>query len=275
MTANDLPSLPKLMVAPNGARRGKADHPAIPITLDEIVKDAAACFEAGADGLHLHLRDQAGRHILDAGMYREALVELRRVVPDMAVQITTEAMGQRGRQYEPGYQCAVALDSGAKLVSVSIREIAAGGDRDEKIARRAVMFYRACQERGIAVQHVLYNIHDFGLLEDVLPSTMFQAPELQLLFVLGQRWPTIDINSKPSMLTPYIYQMADHGLTSDWMACAFGPAETACLRLAASHGGKLRVGFENCLWHEDGTVAKSNAERIETIIREIDAPPAA
>ena len=34
---------PFVMVAPTGARRSKADHPALPITLPEIVATAAAC----------------------------------------------------------------------------------------------------------------------------------------------------------------------------------------------------------------------------------------
>jgi 3-keto-5-aminohexanoate cleavage enzyme len=37
-----------LMVAPTGARRGKADHPNLPITPDEIAREAAACCEAQA-----------------------------------------------------------------------------------------------------------------------------------------------------------------------------------------------------------------------------------
>ena len=35
--------LPSLMVAPNGARRSKSDHPALPVTLPEIVATARAC----------------------------------------------------------------------------------------------------------------------------------------------------------------------------------------------------------------------------------------
>ncbi|MEC7495261.1 MAG: 3-keto-5-aminohexanoate cleavage protein, partial [Pseudomonadota bacterium] len=34
--------LPRLMVAPNGARRTKADHPAIPVTIQETVETALA-----------------------------------------------------------------------------------------------------------------------------------------------------------------------------------------------------------------------------------------
>ena len=41
--------LPKLMVAPNGARPMKKDHPAVPVTISETVKTAKACYEAGVN----------------------------------------------------------------------------------------------------------------------------------------------------------------------------------------------------------------------------------
>ena len=106
-------SLPSLMVAPNGATKTKTDHPALPITLDEVAETARACMAAGADGLHLHLRDIEGGHLLDSGAYREALEHLARELPAIPVQITTEA----GGRYDPGHQKYVALHSGARLVS--------------------------------------------------------------------------------------------------------------------------------------------------------------
>ncbi len=68
--------LPRVMVAPNGARRTKADHPRLPVAVDEIVSEAKACLEAGATALHAHVRDDQGRHSLDPGRYRELLSAL-------------------------------------------------------------------------------------------------------------------------------------------------------------------------------------------------------
>jgi uncharacterized protein (DUF849 family) len=58
--------LPKLMAASNGARKIKVDHPALPMTLDEIVADAILCHATGVGGLHLHLRDEKGGHFSSA-----------------------------------------------------------------------------------------------------------------------------------------------------------------------------------------------------------------
>lgn len=242
-------ALPRLMVAPTGARRGKADHPALPLSLPEIVETARACLKEGADGLHLHLRDAEGRHLLDAGAYREALAEMQGAVPGMAVQVTTEAAGR----YAPPHQRAVALGSGAELVSVALREMAAD-------SAEAPAFYTACAERGIAVQHILYDAGDFDLLESMLPPGLLAAPDLQLIFVLG-RYSTGQ-QSDPADLAPFLARLRTRETPADWAVCAFGRAETACLVAAHRAGGKLRVGFENSLWHADSRLARDNAERV-------------
>ena len=68
-----MPSPAILTVAPNGARRNKADHPGLPTTPVEITAEAARCQNAGAAMLHLHVRDAAGRHTLDPGRYSDAI----------------------------------------------------------------------------------------------------------------------------------------------------------------------------------------------------------
>ncbi|MFY0692224.1 MAG: 3-keto-5-aminohexanoate cleavage protein [Paracoccaceae bacterium] len=71
----------------------QADHPAFSVTLPETVNATVACATAGADGLHLHIRDDDGRPLLDAGVYRAALADLSGLLPGFPVQVTTEAVG--------------------------------------------------------------------------------------------------------------------------------------------------------------------------------------
>ena len=67
--------LPSLMVAPNGARKVKKDHPEVPLTIKETVEVAKNCFDAGAKAIHLHVRNDKGEHVLDAGLYLYLLLE--------------------------------------------------------------------------------------------------------------------------------------------------------------------------------------------------------
>tara|TARA_B100002051_G_C16679577_1_gene609016 strand:+ start:128 stop:880 length:753 start_codon:yes stop_codon:yes gene_type:complete len=246
-------SLPHIMVAPNGATKTKTDHPALPITLDEIAQTALACRDAGAGALHLHLRDDAGGHLLDSGAYAEALAHLRPLLGEMAIQITTEAAGR----YEPGHQRYVALNSGAQMVSVSAREML----RDHEL--QAIRFYEEAAERGIAIQHILYSREDAEALVHVLPDRLLRDPGLQLIFVMG-RYVAGQV-STPAMLDPFLDWMQAEAITPDWAICAFGSGETDCLRNALAKGGKARVGFENSLVMADGTTAQDNAARVAEI----------
>jgi len=240
------------MVAPNGARLQKSDHPAVPLTLDEITDCAVRCHAAGAGGLHLHLRDADGRHLLNAGAYREALAALSARCPGMLVQITTEAAGR----YTPCDQRHVALNSGAGNISVAVREMLR-----EPVA--APGFYRRCAAAGIAVQHILYDVADAQRLKSVLPASRFTSPRLQLLFVLGSH--TDRREARPEDLDPFLGWLAAEGISPDWAACAFGRDETDCLLYAARAGGKCRVGFENSIFRRDGTRAESNEDRVREL----------
>ena len=93
-------------VAPNGARRSKADHERIPLTAAELAVEAGAIAGAGSHALHLHVRDADGRHSLDPAIYRQALDAIRKRVGErLVVQVTTESVGI----YSPEQQISVIL----------------------------------------------------------------------------------------------------------------------------------------------------------------------
>ncbi|MDX1736619.1 MAG: 3-keto-5-aminohexanoate cleavage protein, partial [Alphaproteobacteria bacterium] len=83
-----------LCVAPNGARKTRDDHAAIPISPAELASEAKACMDAGAAMIHLHVRDEAGRHTIAPEFYRPAIAAVREATDeDFIIQITTEAVG--------------------------------------------------------------------------------------------------------------------------------------------------------------------------------------
>lgn len=247
--------LPRIMVAPNGARRTKADHPALPVTIPEIVACAVACHMAGADGLHAHVRDAEGAHVLDAALYAELLAELARVVPAMQVQVTTEAVGR----YSPAEQRTLVETLRPPAVSIALREITA--EPDERIT---ACFFAFCAEAGIAVQHILYDAGEVDRLAAHVAAGTIPAAGLQLIHVLGRYTPG-QVSTVADLDAP-LARLAATGLAADWAVCAFGPAETAILAEALRRGGKARIGFENNLLNADGTVAADNAARVAELV---------
>ena len=68
-----------ITVAPTGAESAKADVPALPVTLDELVATAKECEAVGASVIHVHIRDDEARPTLDPGRLRATVGRAARV----------------------------------------------------------------------------------------------------------------------------------------------------------------------------------------------------
>jgi uncharacterized protein (DUF849 family) len=249
------------MVAPNGARRGKEDHPALPVTDEEVIYSAIACHAAGADGIHFHIRDATERHILDADRYRELLNRLADVVPQMYLQVTSETAGY----YEAHEQQEMVRTLKPAHVSVGLREMV----RTPEDWAQARDFYHWATDHGVEVQHILYSPEEVHHFIDACDKGRIPGKEQHVLFVQGSYANGAkDAIALEEYLAPL--QQSD-GLSYDWMCCAFGKDETASLTRAAQLGGKARVGFENSLWNANGSLAKDNAARVREVADAIKA----
>ncbi|MBY6056079.1 3-keto-5-aminohexanoate cleavage protein [Leisingera daeponensis] len=240
------------MVAPNGARRGRGDHPQLPVTVQQTAETAAACFAAGAQALHLHVRDHAGRHSLDAGRYREALDAVQESAPGMGVQITTESAGI----YDVAAQLACLEALRPAAASVSVREMA----RDASLAARA---YALCLEAGTEVQHILYGPECIAKLRAWYQEGTVPAEMRDVIFVLGRYSPPVPADA--SGLAAYCDAAAD--LRLKWTVCAFGRHEHACLLAAVAAGGDARIGFENNIETPEGGLQADNAASVAAFVQ--------
>ena len=73
-----------------GGDRTKAAHPATPVSVEELERDASACVAAGARAIHMHPRDPEGRQTLEAGAVDGAVARVRRAC-GVPVGMTTSA----------------------------------------------------------------------------------------------------------------------------------------------------------------------------------------
>ncbi len=243
-----------LAVAPNGARKGKTDHPSMPVAADECARAAAACREAGAAMIHLHVRDAEGRHSLDAALYEEAIAAVRRETGDaMIVQMTTEAVGI----YRPAEQMAAVRAVRPEAVSMAIRELCP----DEESVAGFAGFLSWLKGERISPQFILYSPEDCDRFAALRQRGAVPYDRPFVLYVLGRYTP--GQKSVPADLLPFV--QADTGLALDWAICAFGPRESACALTAAALGGHARVGFENNIHLADGSVAPDNAALVGQI----------
>ena len=246
--------LPKLMVAPNGARPMKKDHPAVPITIFETAETAKACFDAGADGIHFHMRDQKGQHILDSGLCKEALSELQKKVPRMHLQVTTEAVGR----YSPDAMRKLAYDVVPPGISIGIREMIPS----RVPSAEDINLYKNLTEAGTKIQHICYEPKDIDLLSELLSLANIPTNGTWCMFVIGHY---SGIVSNPENIPPFLDKLKKHNINADWAVCAFAKEELSCLKMAIKLGGKIRVGFENSILMPDGKIAPNNESKVQAV----------
>jgi 3-keto-5-aminohexanoate cleavage enzyme len=249
-----------LAVAPSGARRGKSDHPAIPLTAEELAIEAPLWREAGASVIHLHVRDEEGAHTLSPAVYSRTIQSLRDAVGDgMVIQITTESAGR----FTPEQQMQTVRAVRPEAASLALRELApAGGD---KRLLADLLAWMAAE--GIAAQLILYERQETGRLLQWIKDGDIDPAAISVLFVLG-RFAANQIANPVDLLG---FLGVEELPFRDWMVCAFGANELRCAALAALLGGHVRIGFENNFHLPGGKLAARNADLVGLTARTLGA----
>ena len=248
-----------ICVAPNGARKTQADHPALPISPQELADCAADCVAQGASMIHLHVRDEGDGHSLDVGRYRDAIAAVRaRLGDDIVIQATTEAVGI----YTPDQQMAMVRELRPEAASLAIREIVPEGGE-----ATAADFLSEIMEAGVRPQFILYSADDLQRYEKLCRDGVIPGAGHFLLFVLGRY--TAGQQSDPRDILPFLAApfLTTRETASPWAVCAFGAREQAAAMAASALGGHVRVGFENNMQLADGTPAPDNAALVAQVRR--------
>lgn len=252
MTDSDQPaSAPflALIAAPNGARRGPGDQPAVPITPAELALCAEALLAEDVSVFHLHVRNAAGEHSLAPAFYREAIAAIRARVGDrLVIQATTEAVGRYTRQE----QMAAVRELRPEAVSLSLRELCP----DEAAEAEAATFFAWCRRESIWPQYILYSPDDLSRFEQLRRRGLFAEERPSCLFVAGRY--AEQLTGTADELDAFL--AAADCSQFPWAACCFGRHENAVMLAAAAAGGHVRLGFENNTVLCDGTPARDNAE---------------
>lgn len=240
-----------ILCAPNGARRTRADHAAIPITPQELAHCAKQIQAEGASMLHLHVRDDSACHSLDVERYRSAIDAVAAQIGNsLVIQITSEAAGK----YAADEQMRMIKALKPEAVSIALREVFPSHGRTATERD----FARWLIEQGIFFQIILYGTDDIVSFELALRAGLFGTTPPFTLLVAGR----YGDSGAVSAAALRAIEARLPSLDFPWALCAFGAAEHDAVELAARHGGHVRVGFENNLNRKDGQPAASNAELV-------------
>ncbi len=222
----------------NGDRM-RSDHPEVPLTPDELARDARAAVAAGAEAIHVHPRDAGGKQTMGPHQCSAAIAAIRAAVPGTPFGVTTIASIERDARRR------VALlrkwTEKPDFVSVNWGE------------EGAAALLTACVERDIGIEAGIWTEDDARrFVETGLAKFCLRA----LVEPVSQR--TSDALAAAEriavILRPTELPLIVHGHDrTTW----------AVLRWAVAHGHGIRIGLEDTLTLEGGIPVRGNARLVE------------
>lgn len=260
--------------------------PYLPLTPDEIAKDAVAAAEAGASILHLHARNpEDGSPTPDADVYMQFLPRIKQQ-SDAVVNITTGGglgmtLDERlaGPLRASPEMCSMNMGSmnfGLFPILDKMKEFKYEWERKHlEMTRDFIfrntfkdieqLFKRLGEDHGTRFEFECYDVGHLYNLAHFVDRGLVKPPFfVQTIFgILGG----IGADHKNLL---HMREIADKLFGDDyqWSILAAGRHQLSFCTMGAIMGGNVRVGLEDSLYAGKGKLAKSNAEQV-TIIRSI------
>lgn len=240
-----------ITVAPTGAESAKADVPALPVTVEEVVATARDCRAVGAAVIHLHVRDTGTRPTLDLGRVREVVAAVRENT-DLVVQLSTG-----GAVTDPFDARLGVLDAEPDAASLTLGTVNFGRDVFANPWDLIVELHTRMQQRGIVPEYEVFDLGQLATLARLLdrhgpPHGGHVHVDLVMGVPGGMPGTAQALTACLPLLPP--------GAT--FAATGVGRTSLPVMLAALSAGGHLRVGMEDTLTYAPGEPVRDNAQLV-------------
>ena len=241
-----------ITVAPTGAETAKADAPALPVTLDELVEAAVAAESAGAALVHVHIRDGDAKPTLDPTRLRDTVAALREATT-LVVQLSTG-----GSVHDPFEDRLAVLDAEPDSCSLTCGTVNFGGDVFLNPWPFMVELYVRTQERQIVPEFELFDLGHVTALNRLLAK--YGEPyggQVHCDLVMGVP------GGMPGTAAALVAAVGELPAGASWSATGVGRSTLPVALAALSAGGHLRVGMEDTLTFAPGEPVRDNTQLVE------------
>ena len=239
-----------------GAEVTKEQNPAVPYTVEEIVREAKSAYDAGAAIVHVHVREDDGTPTQSKARFKECMDTILKECPDVILIPSTG--GAVGMTAEERLQPTELMP---EMATLDCGTCNFGDDVFENTMPMMRAFGKRMMENGIKPE---YECFEMGHLDTVLNmARKGQVPgaPMQFNFVLGVPGCT------PATVPNLCWLVNAIPAGSTWTATGIGRHAFTLAMAAIAMGGNVRVGFEDNLYLSKGVLAKSNGELVEKVVR--------
>jgi uncharacterized protein (DUF849 family) len=241
-----------ITVAPTGAESAKADVPALPVTLEELVQTAKECEEAGAAVIHVHIRDGDARPTLDPARLSDTAQALRQST-NLIVQLSTG-----GAVTDPYEHRLRVLDAAPDSCSLTCGTVNFGDDVFMNPWGFMVELYQRTQELEIVPEFELFDLGQVRALHRLLDK---HGPpyggHVHCDLVMGVP------GGMPGDTRTLVAAVEALPEGATWSATGVGRTSLPVMYAALATGGHLRVGMEDTLTYAKGQPVTGNAQLVE------------
>jgi 3-keto-5-aminohexanoate cleavage enzyme len=243
-----------ITVAPTGAESSKADVPALPVTLDELVTTAKECEREGAAVIHVHIRDHDAQPTLDPGRLR-ATVDALRAETGLIVQLSTG-----GAVTDPEADRLRVLDAAPDMASCTMGTVNFGDDVFLNRFEFIVRLHETMRDRGIVPEYEIFDLGHLTSLHRLLDRYGPPAGgHVHVDFVLGVPGGAPGTTEAVVAFRQALRDLPD---STTFSATGIGRSALPVLLAALSAGGHLRVGMEDTITYAKGRPVESNAQLV-------------
>lgn len=238
-----------ITVAAVGAELTPEQQPNLPITPEDLARDAVECREAGASIYHLHVRDQEGMPTMDVDVFRAAHEAITGAT-DLIVQFTSG-----GGTSDTPEQRVAPLELEPEMASLTTGTVNFGDSVFFNAPWMIEAFYKLMRERGILPE---FEIFEPGMIAnaDKVYEEHGDGHHRHYDLVLGVP------GAMPAWDDAVGFLAAKLPGGATWSATGIGRAHLPVTERAIALGGHVRTGFEDVRYFEPGVLAVSNAQLI-------------
>lgn len=233
-----------LKAAINGGRT-RDEFPAVPLTAEQIARESAAALDAGADVVHAHARTASGAQTIDPEHVGAMVRAFREAAPEGIIGTTTGLWTCSGHEDRMRLIAAWPDDALPDFASVAF------GEEGAAEAAQLVL------DRGMVLESAVWSPAD-------LPALLASATLHRNVRILIE--PEVDdADEAVSMCREIAAVLRDAGVEAPILYHGFDRTVWPVIHAAIADGCETRVGLEDGLTHEDGSLAAGNVELIAAV----------
>jgi 3-keto-5-aminohexanoate cleavage enzyme len=233
-------------------------NPHVPYTPKEIAEEGIRCWRAGAQVVHVHVRDpKTGALAFEKELFGE-VVERLRAETDLIINLTTS-----------GFSNVAGSVNEARLMPMQLKPDICSLDVGTMNFRGKVFLNpddwgieaaTRMQEAGIKPEIEVFELGHISQAKDIIQRGLVNDPPY-FQICMGVKW------GAPASLDTLIAMTSQLPQGCQWSALATGPHQLPLTTHAMLMGGHVRVGFEDNLYLARGVKAKSNADFVERAVK--------